>query len=83
VDGVDVSFSEGAISEIARLAHEVNEKTHNIGARRLQTMMEVLLQEFLYAAPESSIKKLEVDEKLVRSKLEGYVANVERMNVLV
>jgi ATP-dependent HslUV protease ATP-binding subunit HslU len=83
VDGVEVSFSASGIKEIARLAAQVNATTDNIGARRLQTMMELLLQDVLFEAPEGAQGKIEFDEKAVREKLEGYVANLERAKMMV
>jgi ATP-dependent HslUV protease ATP-binding subunit HslU len=83
VDGVEVSFAASGIKEIARLAAQVNATTDNIGARRLQTMMELLLQDVLFEAPEGAQGKIEFDEKAVREKLEGYVANLERAKMMV
>jgi ATP-dependent HslUV protease ATP-binding subunit HslU len=65
------------------LAAQVNSTTDNIGARRLQTMMELLLQDVLFEAPEGAQGKIEFDEKAVRTKLEDYVANLERAKMMV
>lgn len=77
VDGVQVSFTEDAIDEIARLAAEVNAKTENIGARRLHTMMERLLEDVLFAAPETEEKSVCFDAERVRTTLSGLVQDVD------
>jgi len=51
-EGVDLSFTDDGIKRIAEIAFEVNERTENIGARRLHTVMEHLLEEVLFAAPD-------------------------------
>jgi ATP-dependent HslUV protease ATP-binding subunit HslU len=51
-ENVDLTFDDGAIREIARMAEEVNSTTENIGARRLHTMMEKLLEDILFDAPD-------------------------------
>jgi len=77
VDGVHVSFTDSALSEIADLAAVVNEKTENIGARRLHTMMERLLQELLFEAPDSAQGEITFDREMVREKLEPFVRDLE------
>lgn len=83
VDGVEVNFTKDGIAEIARLAAQVNQTTDNIGARRLQTMMELLLQEVLFDAPEAASGTITFDAKEVRAKLEDFVANLERAKLMV
>lgn len=77
VEGVELSFTEDALDEIARLAAEVNAKTENIGARRLHTMMEKLLEDVLFDAPEKAPKKLKLDAKQVRERLADLVKDVD------
>jgi ATP-dependent HslUV protease ATP-binding subunit HslU len=77
VEGVDLSFTEDALDEVAHLAAEVNSKTENIGARRLHTMMERLLEEVLYEAPEKAPKKLRLDAEQVRERLAELVRDVD------
>ena len=72
-EGVDLSFREDAIEEIARLAVEVNSKTENIGARRLATLMEKLLEEISFQAPEMDGQEIVVDGDYVRSALADIV----------
>ncbi len=83
VEGVNVEFTKDAIEEIARLAEQVNKTTDNIGARRLQTMMEILLHEVLFDAPEKAPAQVTFDGPRVRSMLEDFVANLERAKLMV
>jgi ATP-dependent HslUV protease ATP-binding subunit HslU len=77
VEGVELTFTEDALDEVARLAAEVNAKTENIGARRLHTMMEKLLEDTLFDAPEKAPKKLVLDAKEVRTRLASLVKDVD------
>lgn len=83
VEGVQVEFTGDAIDEIARLAEQVNKTSDNIGARRLQTMMELLLHEVLFDAPEKAPKLVSFNGPIVREKLEGFVANLEKAKLMV
>ncbi len=64
-EGIDLSFSDDAITRLAEIAFAVNESTENIGARRLHTVMEHLLEEISYAAPDRSGEQLSVDAEYV------------------
>lgn len=66
-DGVDLSFSEEGITRLAEIAFGVNEKTENIGARRLHTVLEKLLEEVSFQMPAG---KLEIDAAYVDERLE-------------
>jgi len=68
-EGVRLSFREDAILEISRIAAEVNEKTENIGARRLHTVMEKLLDEISFNAPEMRGKEVTIDAEYVSGRL--------------
>ena len=68
-EGMDVRFQDDAIIRIAVIAEEVNNTTENIGARRLHTLMERLLEDFLFDAPDMEEKKIVVDEAYVDKKL--------------
>jgi ATP-dependent HslUV protease ATP-binding subunit HslU len=70
-DGVEISFGDGAVKEIAKIAEEVNNNTENIGARRLHTLMEYLLEDVLFEAPDLEQKKLNIDRAFVENKLAG------------
>jgi ATP-dependent HslUV protease ATP-binding subunit HslU len=72
-EGLAVEFTEDAVAEIARLAVEVNSSTENIGARRLATLMERLLEEVSFEAPDMSGMELTVDGDLVRRNLADLV----------
>jgi len=68
-EGISLSFTEDAIAEIAEIASLVNQRMENIGARRLHTIMERLLDEISFEAPDRSEKKVVVDARYVREKL--------------
>ncbi len=68
-EGVDVVFEGDAVEEIARIAEEVNDMTDNIGARRLYTIMEYLLEDILFDAPDLIEKKVVIDKAFVEEKL--------------
>jgi len=72
VEGVDISFTSDGLDKIANLAAEVNTKTHNIGARRLHTMLERLLEPELFDSPESSAGAV-FDAALVERRLSPFV----------
>ena len=72
-ESVKVKFTEDGIAEIAEMAALINERTENIGARRLYTMMEKLPDEISFDAPEMSGKSMVIDAKYVREKLKGFV----------
>jgi ATP-dependent HslUV protease ATP-binding subunit HslU len=74
-EGVDLEFKESGIEEIARLSQTVNENTENIGARRLHTVMEKLLEEISFNSPESKIGKIVIDQEYVKEKLKDIVEN--------
>jgi len=68
-EGVDVVFEDEAVDEIARIAEEVNNMTENIGARRLHTVMECLLEDILFDAPDMEEKRIVIDRKYVEERL--------------
>jgi ATP-dependent HslUV protease ATP-binding subunit HslU len=68
-EGLQVVFEDDAVAEIARIAEEVNNRTENIGARRLHTMMERLLEDILFEAPEMAGQRVVIDGAYVRGKL--------------
>jgi ATP-dependent HslUV protease ATP-binding subunit HslU len=72
-EGVKVTFSRDAVEEIAAIATRVNEQTENIGARRLHTVMTSLLDDLLFAVPESRKKSIKVTAEMVSEKLEKIV----------
>ncbi len=68
-EGVEVVFENDAVEDIARIAEEVNNMTENIGARRLHTMMECLLEDILFDAPDLQEKRIVIDRLYVDNKL--------------
>src|SRR5512136_509842 len=72
-ESVKVKFTENGIAEIAEMAALINERTENIGARRLYTMMEKLLDEISFDAPEMSGKDVAIDVQYVQKKLKDFV----------
>ena len=72
-ESVKLEFKEDSIAEIAEMATVINERTENIGARRLYTMMEKLLDEISFDAPDSAGKNMVIDARYVREKLKDFV----------
>jgi len=70
-ENVEIDFEESAIREIARIAVEVNARSENVGARRLHTVMERILDEISFDAPEKSGARFRIDADYVREKLES------------
>ncbi len=68
-EGVDISFAKTAIGEIAKIAADLNERLINIGARRLHTVMESVLEEVSFDAPEMHGKTVKIDIPYVRRRL--------------
>jgi ATP-dependent HslUV protease ATP-binding subunit HslU len=76
-EGLEVDFGEDALEEIAAVASRMNEQMENIGARRLQTVMEKLLEDISYNAPEMDQKKVNIDRQFVQDKLTGIVEDTD------
>jgi len=76
-EGVKITFTKGAIKEIARTATKVNEKAENIGARRLQTIMSTLLEDILFKIPNEEIKSVKITAEDVKKCLDGIVEDVD------
>lgn len=74
-EGVEVEFADEALREIADIAYEVNQSNDNIGARRLYTVMEKLLEELAFSADELSGQRIEITKDYVRQRLSGIVEN--------
>ena len=68
-EGMEVVFEDDAVAEIARMAEEVNNRTENIGARRLHTLMERLLEDILFDAPDMKPKRIVIDRAYVEDRL--------------
>ena len=76
-EGVDVSFTDDGIRAVARIAAEVNDQVENIGARRLQTVMEKLLEEVSFDAEDRRGGALTVDAAYVDAQLAGIARNTD------
>jgi ATP-dependent HslUV protease ATP-binding subunit HslU len=74
-EGIDVEFSDDAIHRLANIAHEVNQQTDNIGARRLHTILEKLLEDLLFEAPEVTLEKVQITPEYVNEKLDSIAKN--------
>ena len=74
-EGIQLEFSDDAIRKIAEVAFEVNQQTDNIGARRLHTIMEKLLEDLLYEAPDVHLEKVVITSQYVEKKLGNIVRN--------
>jgi ATP-dependent HslUV protease ATP-binding subunit HslU len=72
-----LEFADGAIDEIARLAAEVNSAVENIGARRLQTVMERVLDEISFTATDNAGETISVDAEYVRARVEDLVKDTD------
>lgn len=76
-EGVTVKFVDDAIEEMASIASDVNQRMENIGARRLQTVMEKVMEEISFVAPEMSGQKVTIDAKYVRGRLSDIVKDAD------
>jgi ATP-dependent HslUV protease ATP-binding subunit HslU len=72
-EGIRLVVTDDAIEEVARFAAEVNQSSENIGARRLHTIMEKLLEEISFEGPDLKKKSVRVDGNYVRRQLSGIV----------
>ena len=76
-EGVKITFTKGAIKEIANTATSVNERAENIGARRLQTIMSTLLEEILFSIPDKEITSVKITADDVKKCLADIVEDVD------
>ncbi len=76
-DGVSINFDNKALIEIANLAFNVNKNTENIGARRLHTIVEKLLEEILFEVPDTNKKIFKITQKYVQNKLTNLVEDYD------
>jgi len=74
-EGVTLAFAEDGIHRLAEIAYSVNERTENIGARRLYTVMEKLLEEISYSATDRSGQTLTIDAAYVNERLDALAVN--------
>ncbi len=76
-EGVSVEFTDEAIDEIANLAYLMNEETENIGARRLHTILEILLEDVSYNLPDPDMKDIRIDREYVLDRLGEKIKEVD------
>ncbi len=76
-EGVSVEFTDDAIDEIANLAYLMNEETENIGARRLHTILEILLEDVSYNLPDPDMKDIRIDREYVLDRLGEKIKEVD------
>jgi ATP-dependent HslUV protease ATP-binding subunit HslU len=74
-EGLSIEFTDDGVKQIARSAFDVNESAENIGARRLHTIMERLLEEISYSAPDKSGQSITIDADYVNNSLSELVEN--------
>ncbi|SIS37672.1 ATP-dependent protease ATPase subunit HslU [Salimicrobium flavidum] len=72
-EGIKVTFTDDAVTRLAEIAATVNRETDNIGARRLHTIMEKLLEDLSFEAPEVTMEEIEITPQYVDSKLSAIV----------
>ncbi len=82
-DGVQIEWSDEGIAEIARLAIQVNHSTEDIGARRLHTLLEKVLEEVAFEAPEGDENKIVVDRFYVRARLAHLIDDDELSRMML
>ena len=82
-EGLHVTFSEDALDTIAEIASEVNLETEDIGARRLYTILERVLEDLSFAAPDMDEKEMVVDSDYVREKLGRIRENIDISNYIL
>ncbi len=68
-EGVELEFTESAIMEISEIATKVNDEIENIGARRLHTILEKVLEEISFSASEKKVKKIVIDKNYVKKQI--------------
>lgn len=74
-ENIELDFSEDALRKIAQITHNANEKIEDIGARRLHTILERVLEDISFASDEYSFKSVQITTQLVESKLESIAQN--------
>ena len=78
-----VKFSQNSLVEIAEIAYTVNEQTENIGARRLHTILEKLLEDISFEAPELTEKNINIEQSYVVEKLGELVKNEDLSRYII
>ena len=76
-DGAIIDFTDDAIDEIAEMAYLMNQETENIGARRLYTILEILLEDISFELPDEKIDKITIDREKVKEKFREKIREVD------
>ncbi|MEQ6375317.1 HslU--HslV peptidase ATPase subunit [Bacillaceae bacterium S4-13-58] len=74
-EGINIEFSDDAVHRLAEVAYQVNQETDNIGARRLHTILEKLLEDLSFEAPDITMEKIEITKNYVDEKLSSIAKN--------
>lgn len=82
-EGVQLKFTDDSIDELANTAYIINEQTENIGARRLHTILEKLLEDISYSAPEGGEKEIVIDREYVRNALSDIIKNKDLSKYII
>jgi ATP-dependent HslUV protease ATP-binding subunit HslU len=82
-EGVDITFTDDAVVRVAQIAAQVNSSTHNIGARRLHTVMERVLDELLFAAPEIGAQTISITAEYVNQRLTDLASDEQLANYIL
>ncbi|ACY14801.1 ATP-dependent protease ATPase subunit HslU [Haliangium ochraceum] len=82
-EGIDIQFEDEAVRELAHIAAEVNSRTHNIGARRLHTVLERLLEELLFSAPDIGPQTITITKPYVAERLDALVQDEDLANYIL
>ncbi|RKX63219.1 MAG: HslU--HslV peptidase ATPase subunit [Thermodesulfobacteriota bacterium] len=76
-EGVELEFTKEAIEELAQIAYEINQRMENIGARRLYTVVEKVLEDISFSAPDVAPTKIVITPEYVKEKLENIISDEE------
>ena len=82
-ENVEIEFTKEAIEEIAKIAYEINEKMENIGARRLYTVVEKVLEDISFEAPDIAPTKVTITPEYVREKLEDIIKDEDLVRFIL
>jgi len=82
-EGIKLEFTDAAIRKISEIAYEINQKTENIGARRLHTALSLLLEDILFEAPDISPKNIKITKSTVVKKLSSIVEDEDLMKFIL
>ncbi|MCD6489751.1 MAG: ATP-dependent protease ATPase subunit HslU [Thermodesulfobacterium sp.] len=82
-EGLKLEFTKEAVEEIAQISYEINQRMENIGARRLYTVVEKVLEEISFSAPDIAPTKVVITPEYVREKLENIISDAELVKFIL